>query len=136
METSPLLHGQKTNTPLDLITERLYFVWPLSKRQIEWLNTVIYNRYPFWINYWSLTHFGWGVIWALLGSLSNQKGVFSLPGLLIFHTVFELWELWAGGYLSGAHILDVAEFVDIVMDTVFAVLGFLFLTVAFRIFWK
>jgi hypothetical protein len=128
MTSSPLLHGQKTDTALDLITERLYFVLPLTPRQIEWLNTVIYNRYPFWINYWSFTHLAWGVIWALLqrftGSLGKQ--LFSFRNLMIFHALFEIWELWAGGYIGPGQIrrLNFAELVDISMDTLFTIFGY------------
>jgi len=128
MSSSPLLHGQKTQSPLDLITERLYFIWPLSRRQIEFLNRPILpslQRYPFWINYWSLTHVGWGIIWALLQHWTGWSSIFNLTGLVIFHSVFELWELWAGGYLTGIRRLTFEEMVDVFMDTVFAVVGYL-----------
>jgi len=39
------------------------------------------------------------------------------------HTLFELWELWAGGYLTGETPLILPEIVDIIMDTVFGLLG-------------
>lgn len=140
-QSSPLLHGQKTGTPLDLITERLYFIWPLSQSQIEWLNTPVTamgkwaTTYPFWINYWSFTHVGWGVIWAALRALTGQTKLFSLTGLLIFHTVFEVWELWAGGYIMGGphrHRLDLAEWVDIIMDTIFSAMGFIVARMIFK----
>ena len=37
---------------------------------------------------------------------------------------FELWELWAGGYLDGTHSLIFEEIVDIIMDTIFAFIGY------------
>ena len=123
MSRSPLLHGSVTGTPLDLITKRLYFIWPLSKSQIEWLNTIVYNRYPFWINYWSFTHFVFGIIWGVVSIW--VKSFRNVTGFLIFHTVFEIWELWAGGYLGGPNELVFTELVDIVMDTLFALLGYL-----------
>ncbi len=116
---SPLLYGRETGTPLDLITERLFFVWPLSKRQIEWLNTVIYEDRLFLINYWSLTHTFFGFLWGLAFPSPSP-----LP-FILFHTLFEIWELWAGGYLgSGSGTLTIQEMVDVVMDTLFGVAGF------------
>ncbi len=120
METSPLLYGQETKTALDLITKRLYFIWPLSKKQIEWLNTVIYKDQIFLINYWSFTHTFFGFLWGL-AEVFWSKRVFSVTNYLIFHSLFELWELWAGGYLTGQRALNLAELVDVVMDTLFGV---------------
>lgn len=127
---SPLLHGQQTGTPLDRITNYLFFVWPITKQQVDWLNTPVYTRYPFWINYWSLTHVGWGMLWALLGWATGRPQLFGGWTLLVVHTLFELWELWAGGYLtgqpgkSGQRALTFEELVDVAMDTVFAMVGF------------
>lgn len=123
---SPLLHGQKTKTPLDLITERLFFVFPLNDKQIQFLNTIIYKDDLFWINYWSLTHTLFAMIWALIGKIIP---VFNLKNYLIFHTTFELWELWAGGYLTGEHALTIQELVDGLMDTLFGIVGFYILNI-------
>ena len=123
--SSPLLHGQETGTALDAITKRLYFIWPLTRDQVRWLNTVIYSDDLFHVNYWSLTHAFFGFLWGLVsGVWQTGRGVFSLVNYLVFHTLFELWELWAGGYLGGGRILDVRELMDVVVDTMFGVAGF------------
>ncbi len=113
---SPLLHGQQTGTPLDLITERLYFIWPLTDEQVEWLNTVIYRDSLFHINYWSLTHTFFGFLWGMAG--------FPLFSFIVFHSLFELWELWAGGYLSGRYSFTSREIADVISDTLFGVIGY------------
>jgi hypothetical protein len=51
--------------------------------------------------------------------------IFTLGGLLVFHTLFEIWELWAGGYLTKIRTLDFPEMVDVVMDTIFSLIGYL-----------
>lgn len=122
IKSTPLLHGTKTETSLDLVTERFFFLIPLSKDWIEWLNTVIYKDNIFWINYWSLTHTLLGFLYGILNHF-NPK-LFTFKMYLILHTVFEVWELWAGGYLTGQRKLIFQEVVDIVMDTLFGVLGF------------
>src|SRR3990172_6085627 len=113
---SALLTGYRTGTPLDLITYRLYFLFPLSQSQVEWLNQPIYRDNLFEINNWSLTHTFFAWIWGLLNRYYNAKW-FSLTNYLILHTLFEIWEVWA------IHIpvkeLDGAEIVDIIMDTIF-----------------
>jgi len=131
-DVSPLLHGVKTKSSLDLITERLYFIWPLSESQIEWLNTIVYKDDVFWINYWSYTHLVFGMFWELLRRLTfSTFPVFSkllnVKNFIIFHTIFEIWELWAGGYFSGIHKFDFQEFVDCVVDTLFGLLGIYFI---------
>lgn len=120
---TPLLHGQITDTPLDAITKRLFFVIPLSRNAIEWLNTIVYRNddLGIWINYWSGTHVLWGILWGLAGQLFPS--VFTALGLLIFHSLFELWELWAGGYFERRQLIR-AEVIDIFFDTVFAMIGF------------
>ena len=40
------------------------------------------------------------------------------------HTLFEIWELWAGGYFDGTFPITVREIVDIIMDTAFGAIGF------------
>lgn len=125
MAHSPLLHGQETGTPLDSITERLFFVWPLDRDQIRWLNTVIYSDNLFHVNYWSLTHSLFGFLWGMISGLwQTGRDIFSLGNYLLFHTLFELWELWAGGYLDGTRLVDVRELADVVVDTIFGVAGF------------
>jgi len=119
--SSPLLHGRVTKSPLDLVTERLFFVVPLTMDQIQWLNTVIYHDRLFWINYWSLTHTFVALFWGVLHLL--WPDTFSIRRYLMAHTLFELWELWAGGYLTGETPLILPEIVDIIMDTVFGLLG-------------
>ena len=59
-----------------------------------------------------------GMIWGLLYRYVNKKW-FSGRNYLIFHTLFEIWELYAiGGPLT------IPEFVDIIMDTIFGYAGF------------
>jgi hypothetical protein len=128
MKVSPLLHGVETKNSLDLITKRLYFIWPLSPNQVEWLNTIIYKDDLFWINYWSLTHLVFGVIWELIRKCTGYNTLFGLTSYLVVHTIFEIWELWAGGYLSGVFPLDKQEIMDCVMDTIFGLAG-IFITV-------
>jgi len=120
-ESSPLIHGQLTKSPLDMVTERLFFIWPLTQDQVKWLNTVIYRDNLFWINYWSLTHTLIGMFWGLL-YLWNPS-VFSIKNYLIAHVLFELWEMWAGGYFTGEHQLIIQEVIDGVMDTLFGLAG-------------
>lgn len=120
-ESSPLIHGQITKSALDQVTERLFFVWPLTEKQVEWLNTVLYKDDLFWINYWSFTHTLIGFFWGLL-YLWNPT-IFSIRNYLISHTIFEFWEAWAGGYFSGIRKLTVPEIIDGVMDTFFGLAG-------------
>ena len=134
-EESPLLHGKITNTPLDLVTKRLYFVVPINNKTIDFLNTIIYKDNLFWINYWSLTHTLFGIFWGILGRLTKQIGLatsslFGIWGYLMIHTLFEIWELWAGGYFP--HCLDpnkkfnfnINELIDVLMDTLFGLMGY------------
>lgn len=121
METdsdSPLLTGKRTDTPLDLITYNLYFLFPLSDSQIQWLNKPIYSDKYFHINNWSLTHTLFGMFW---GILRKWFPFFSLVNYLIFHTLFEIWEVIAIHKLGN---LDFRETLDIIMDTIFGVIGF------------
>jgi hypothetical protein len=122
-KVSPLLHGKITGTPLDAITTRLFFIFPLSRDAIKWLNTIIYRNDDFgiWINYWSYTHTLWGMLWGLAHYFLSQK-LFSVRNFLIFHTLFEVWELWAGGYFYNSK-LNSAEIIDIIFDTIFACIG-------------
>lgn len=120
-EASPLLHGQLTKTPLDLVTERIFFIWPVTREQVKWLNTIIYRDDLFWINYWSLTHTFIGLLWGVLHVLCPS--FFSIRNYIIAHTLFEIWELWAGGYFTGQHPLIVQEIVDLIMDTLFGLAG-------------
>ena len=122
MKPSPLLHGRRTGTPLDRTLEKLYFVFPISDAQAQHLNTVIYGDRLFWINYWSLTHAFFGFLWGLMSFALPD--LFSLGTYLVVHTMFELWELWAGGYLTGQEPLTVQELMDVLMDTLFGVAGF------------
>lgn len=118
---SPLLTGYKTNTPLDLITYNLYFLFPLTQEQVNTLNTVIYSDEYFHINYWSLTHLFGGIIWGILNYFYPK--IFSLTNYIILHTIFEIWEL------HSIHLplneLTIQEIIDIIMDTIFGVVGFL-----------
>ena len=104
-KTSPLLHGQQTGTPLDAITNRLFFIWPLSENHVEWLNTTIYTDDLFWINYWSLTHMLYGFLWGLF--FYNYGFWVALFSFLVTHTIFEVWELWIDkGARSHGHLKD------------------------------
>lgn len=123
MTVSPLLHGKETGTPLDLTIQKLYFLFPLSKKQVEFLNTIIYKDEYFWINYWSLTHTGFGMFWGLMNKLVHPK-IFSLHNFVWFHTIFEIWELWAGGYLTGKQPLTIQELLDVLMDSLFGIFGY------------
>lgn len=118
---SPLLHAIKTNTPLDLVSERFFFIIPLNYEQIQWLNTVIYKDNLFWINYWSLTHTFLGFIYGLFQRIWPEY--FTIKNYLILHTLFEIWELWASGYLTGERKLVLQEILDIIMDTLFGFIG-------------
>lgn len=122
-KVSPLLHGRKTNTPLDLTIQKLYFLFPLTDKHVEFLNTIIYKDDFFWINYWSLTHTLYGIFWGLMHRFVNKQ-FFSLRNFLGIHTAFEIWELWAGGYFTGLHPVTIQELLDVVMDTVFGVVGY------------
>lgn len=119
MKISPLLHGQQTGTDLDAITNKLYFIYKLSDKQINWLNTIIYSDKYFHINYWSLTHTFFGMAWGFLKKYNNK---FNILNFVIFHTLFEIWELWAFGY-QNIQDVDVKEWIDIVMDTIFGLIG-------------
>lgn len=116
------MHGQVTGTALDQITNKLYFVFPLRPKDVKFLNTVIYGDDLFWINYWSLTHFVFGLVWGLLGRV--WPDILTLRGLLLFHTIFEIWEFWASGYFSAKRQVILPELVDVAMDTLFALAGF------------
>lgn len=120
-ERSPLLHGQVTKSPLDLVTERIFFIIPITARQVQFLNRIIYRDNLFWINYWSLTHTFFGLLWGLLHLFWPR--LFSIRNYIIVHTIFEIWELWAGGYFTGKHPLIIQEIVDLIMDTLFGLLG-------------
>lgn len=125
---SPLLVGQVTETPLDLVTSRLLFTFPLNSQQVEWLNTVIYEDDVFYINYWSLTHTFFGMIWGLLMVcifyyFPSISSYLTVTNYLILHTLFEIWEMWAGGYFTGEFELTLQELVDGVMDTLFGLAG-------------
>jgi hypothetical protein len=121
---TPLLHAEVTDTPLDLVSERFFFLIPLRKETIEWLNTVIYKNEHFWINYWSLTHTFIGILWGL--AMKLYPNVFTVWRYIIAHTLFEIWEAWAGGYLTGQRQLVYQEVIDALMDTIFGLLGILF----------
>ena len=124
---SPLLHGKITNTPLDFVTTRLYFIFPLSYNAIQCLNTIVYRNddLGLWINYWSGTHILWGIIWGL-AHIILSKSIFSVNNFVITHSIFELWALWAGGFLSNnAQKLNAPEILDTLLDTIFACLGML-----------
>ena len=118
---TPLLHAIPSKTPLDLVTERFFFLIPLSKEQMEWLNTIIYQDEIFWINYWSLTHTFLGIVYGIFYYL--YPNIFTVNRYILLHTFFELWELWGGGYLTGEHQLIYQEIVDIIMDTIFGLTG-------------
>lgn len=118
---SPLLHGHQTGTGLDLITNRLFFIIPLTPQQIDFLNTPLFTPGPFYVNMWSLTHTLFGMIWGI--AEKYLPNIFSVQNFIIFHTIFELWELWTGGYLDGPRTLDFREVLDIMMDTLFGLLG-------------
>ncbi len=120
---SPLITGKLEQTPLDMVTERLLFTLPLNAEQIQWLNTPIWAGEKVHINYWTLTHFFFGMVSGILYYQTRWK-IFSLPAYFIQHALFELWELWAGGYLDGRHPLTVMEVNDILIDTLFGLLGF------------
>lgn len=118
---SPLLVGQVTETPLDLVTNRLLFTFPLNEKQISFLNTVIYQDDLFYINYWSLTHTFFAMIWGFM--MLQWPSHFTVFRYLMVHTLFEIWEMWAGGYFSGRFQLTLPELVDGVMDTLFGLAG-------------
>lgn len=118
---SPLLVGQTTNSPLDLVTSRLLFIWPLTDSQVKWLNTVIYQDSLFYINYWSLTHTFFGMIWGLF--MLRWPKIFTIGQYILLHTIFEIWEAWAGGYFSGRFKMTLNELVDGLMDTLFGLAG-------------
>lgn len=120
---TPLLHGSKTHTPLDLITENLYFIFPLNPDQVDFLNTIIYSDKYFHINYWSLTHLIFGIFWGIMHIF--LPNIFSILNYFLFHTIFEFWELYAGGYLTGEHPIIIPEIIDIIMDTLFGLIGIL-----------
>jgi len=118
---TPLLHAIPTKTPLDLVTEKFFFIFPITPKQMEWLNTIIYKDSTFWINYWSLTHTLLGMIYGILSFKFPTK--FTIMRYIILHTIFEIWELWAAGYLTGIRQLVYQELVDIIMDTIFGLIG-------------
>lgn len=130
---SSLLHGHITNTPLDSITTRLFFIFPLSKDAIHWLNTIIYrnDNLGLWINYWSGTHMLWGMLWGL-ARIFTRSSFFSTNALLITHLLFEIWELWAAGYVQNKfENLIPAEIIDLILDTIFAMIGYWIILFAF-----
>jgi len=118
---SPLLHGKITKTPLDLVTDRLYGLFPLNNKQIEYLNTIIYKDKFFWINYWSFTHF-------FLAFFAAYLNITSMKTYVILHITFELWELWSGGYITEIngtkHNIDIQEITDTLLDILIATIGF------------
>lgn len=130
IKPTPLLHAIPTKTPLDLVIERLFFVIPLSREGMEWLNTIIYQDEVFWINYWSLTHTLLGMVYGIFHLLWPET--WTIWNYLVLHTLFELWELWAGGYLTGESKLIYQEIVDLVMDTIFGLLGVYIVKFLFR----
>ena len=105
-DQSPLLVGQIKGTPLDLITKRLYFIFPLTDKSIKYLNKPVLPEIQLKIldfilqnhrtkgvyvyNNWTYTHFIFAFVCGLFGV--------GLKNYMIFHTLFEIWELWAGGY--------------------------------------
>jgi len=119
---SPLLEGYKTGKPIDLITYNLLFMIPITQKQVDWLNTVIYKDKLFHINYWSLSHMLFGIVWGLLNKHWSDN-IFNTKLLLIAHTIFELWEWYAI-----RSPVNIQEFVDTIMDTVFAYVGFKLIT--------
>lgn len=123
---SPLIHGKIIKTPLDNITKNLWFIFPLNQKQINFLNTVIYKNRYIWINYWSLTHIIPAIVFGLIFNKAgnNKINKKNLIIYLILHSLFEIWELYAGGYLSGKFKIDIMEINDIIFDTLFAILGF------------
>lgn len=70
-----------------------------------------------------MTHLMWGILWGI-ASWVLSKYTFTPINLLIVHTVFEIWELWAGGYLdNGGERLNTPEILDTILDTIFALIG-------------
>ena len=123
MDASPLLRGGDTDTQLDRVTRFLF-----SDTAIDFLNKDVYK--PLQMNNWSFFHVAWGVVWGL-ANVSSSSSLFSLLNLVLVHSAFEAWEVWAGGYLDGTHKLDFREWTDIVVDTALSVLGFLLVMLVF-----
>lgn len=64
------------------------------------------------INGWSLVHF-------LTGSVSSMMNI-PLSTYVIVHCIFEIFQLWAE-----ENELDLTEFIDISLDILFGVLGYI-----------
>lgn len=111
---SPLLVGFPTDTPLD------YLLKPFTKEQIDFLNKDIYVDSTFHINNWSLLHLLSGLIWGLL---YKKHPFFNLLNFVILHSIFEFWEVWAVHLVQECFTFK--ELVDIIMDTLFGIVGFI-----------
>lgn len=62
------------------------------------------------------------MLWGLAAVLASE--IFTPMRLLALHTVFEVWELWAFGYVDDNFKRMVpSEMIDLIFDTIFAMLG-------------
>jgi hypothetical protein len=115
LQTKPILVGTPSESPGDIIRKKLYFLFPLTDPQIDFLNGLLIKNTEPPINYWSLTHLMWGVAARLSGM--------GLTSTFLIHTIFEVWEALAFGYFI-IRPFDSVEAMDSVLDTIFAVIGY------------
>lgn len=123
---SPLITGKQTGTSLDFITNSFMGIIPFTNDQIKWLNKIIFknDKLSIYINNWVWTHLVVGIIFGIIFTIITNK--YQVRGLnittyLILHTIFEIWELIAVHKLFN---FNLAEFFDIIFDTLFALIGF------------
>ena len=108
-EDNPLFVTTTGDTLLDRYTRTVF-----PSAWIAQLNQELLPRLPGFppINGWSLTHLFYGLTWPyLLGEQALQ-----------YHTLFELFELVAGGFLI-TRPLTGEEILDVLLDTLFFVAG-------------
>ena len=80
-----------------------------SSRQIEILNTPIAKN----INYWTLLHVIYGILWGFTNLPINQ--------FIVIHLILEFLEIYSFGHLDSSTY----EFMDIFIDMVGGIIGVL-----------
>ena len=87
----------------------------IPRSVVEFLNREIFVRSWIWFNNWSFVHLGAGFVFALFFPMRFWTW-------MIINIVFEVVEYVLA---FGGHPLFVEEFVDIVWDLIFSMVGFL-----------
>lgn len=104
----------------------------LPKRIRDFLETPIYGHYSktkVYITYWSIMHLISGVITGiyLKEFLNIQNLVSRLQFGILLHTIWELWQVYIG-MASLSRLTGKNGLVDIILDTIFFIIGMLLIS--------